>query len=200
MSYRYEQYRERPRSRGRGCLVGLTVLVWLLVLGFFGLRYFVRPSLTNYVNRQVVESINPQVSPDADPGDALRDSLQQVPIDIDVPPGELRVTDAQANSYLATYRERLTGIDDLRIHFVPDEVQAVITVRGVSSTAHARPVVRNGQIVATDQRLDPPLGLFLSMDDLLNAFQERINAEIAAQGRTVTGISVDEGFAVITIE
>jgi hypothetical protein len=200
MSYRYERYREHPRSRGRSCLIGLTVLVWLLVLGFFGLRYFVRPNLTNYVNRQVVESINPQASPDANPADALRDSLQQVPINIDVPPGEIRVTDEQANSYLAAYRERLTGIDDVRLHFVPDEVQAVITVSGISSTAHARPVVRNGQIVATEQRLDPPLGLILSMDDLLGAFQERINAELAAQGRTVTGLTVEQGVAVITIE
>ncbi|HEX6291997.1 MAG TPA: hypothetical protein VFZ66_22615 [Herpetosiphonaceae bacterium] len=200
MSYRYERYRERPRSRVRGWLVALTILVWLLVLGFVALRFFVRPGVTNYVNRQIAESINPQAAPDDSTRDALRDSLQQVPIDISVPAGEIRVTEAQANGYLAAYRERLSGIDDLQLRFVPGEVQADITVSGVTSTAHARPEVRDGQIIATEQRLDPPLGLILSMDDLLGAFQDRINAEFAAQGRTVKGIRIEQGEAVITLE
>lgn len=200
MSYRYERYRERPRNRARGWLVGLTILVWLLVLGFVALRYFVRPSLTDYVNRQVVESINPQSAIDTNSAEALRESLQQVPINVTVPAGELRITEEQANGYLTNYRQRLTGIDDLQVRFVPDEVQADITVRGISSTAYARPEVRNGQIVAADQRLGPPLGLILSMDDLLGAFQERINAEIAAQGRSVTDITIEQGIAIITIE
>jgi hypothetical protein len=200
MSYRYERYRERPRSRLRGWLVTLTIFVWLLVLGFVVLRFFVRPSITNYVNRQVVQSLNPQTPSDANPGDALRESLQQVPLGVTVPSGEIRITEAQANGYLDAYRARMTGIDDLRVRFVPNEVQADITVRGITSTAHARPEVRNGQIVAAEQQLDPPLGLILSMDELFGAFQARINSEIAAQGRSVKTITIEQGVAVITIE
>jgi hypothetical protein len=200
MSYRYERYRERPRSRGRSCLISLTVLIWLLVLGFVAVRFYVRPSLTSYVNRQVAESINPQIPADDNPGAALRESLAQVPIGVSVPPGEIRISENQANAYLAAYQQRLGGIDGLELRFVPDEVQAVISVSGISSTARARPEVRDGQIVAVDPQLDPPLGLILSMDDLLNAFQSRINAEIAAQGRRVKAIQVVEDAAVITIE
>lgn len=200
MSYRYERYRERPPRRGRSCLISLTVLVWVLVLGFLAARYYVRPRLTEYVNRQVAESVNPQLPADANPGEALRESLEQVPIGISVPPGEIRVTEEQANSYLAAYRQRLSGIDGLEVLFVPGEVQAVISVSGISSTAHARPEVRDGQIVAVEQRLDPPLGLILSMDDLFSAFQSRINSELAAQGRTVKDITIEQDVAIITIE
>lgn len=204
MSYRYERYRERPRSAGRRWLISLTIIVWLLVAGFLAVRFFVRPRVTDYVNRKVVEAVNPQASVDANPGEALRESLQQIPINVAIKPGKIRVTEDDANEYLYAYRQKLKGIDNVRVRFVPGEVQADVTasIQGfaVSSTARAQPVVENGRIVARNAALDQPLGSVLSIDSLMNALVNRINDELAAQGRRVTGIRVEQGVAVIEVE
>ena len=200
MSYQYERYPEQPRRRGRGWLIALTVIVWLLVLACLGIRFFVRPMLTDYVNRQVAQSINPNLPANIDPNEALRESLEQVPLDVAVPPGEFEVTEQQANDYLFAYRQRLQGIDSLRVRFVPGEVQADVTVQGVTGTAYAQPTVRDGRIVAANARLGQPLGSILSIDELLGALQDRMNAELNEQGRRVTGVRVEQGVAVVTVE
>lgn len=203
MSYRYERYeryREQPRNRTKTCLIWLTAAVWLLVLACVGVRYVLRPFITDYVNRQIAVAINPSLPDGLDPNEALRESLEQVPINVQVPPGEIEVSEEQANSYVEAYRQRLQGIDDIRVRFVPGEVQAVVTVQGISGTARMQPVVQDGRIVAANPRLDEPLGSILSVDDLLGALQDRINSELNTQGRRITGVRVEQGVAIVTVE
>ena len=200
MSYRYERYRERPRNRFRSCLISLTIFVWVLVLGCLGTRFLVRPAVTDYVSREIADSINPQLPANLDPNEALRESLEQVPIGGAVVPGELRVTDEQANEYVAAYRDRLVGIDDLRVRFVPGELQADVTVQGLTNTAHAQAAVQDGRIVAQNARLDQPLGSLLSIEPLLDAILGRLNAELAAQQRRVTDVRIEQGVAIMTVE
>lgn len=200
MSYRYERYRERPRSALRSWLIFLTTVVWLLVLGCLLLRFVVRPQLTNYFNRQVARALNPALPADGDPSAALRDSLAQVPVGVAVPPGELAVTEEEANVYIDGYRQQLQGIDDIRVRFTPGQVEFDVTVQGITGTARMRPVVQDGRIVATNASLDQPLGSILSIDDLLAAFQERLNAELSAQNRRMTDLRVEQGQAVVIVE
>lgn len=200
MSYRYERYRERPRSALRSWLIFLTTVVWLLVLGCLLLRFVVRPQLTNYFNREVARAINPALPADADPGAALRDSLAQVPVGVAVPPGELVVSEEDANVYIDGYRQQLQGIDDVRVRFTPGQVEFDVTVQGITGTARMRPVVQDGRIVATNASLDQPLGSILSIDELLGAFQERLNAELSAQNRRMTDLRVEQGQAVVIVE
>lgn len=200
MSYQYERYPEQPRNRVRSRLIAITVVVWLLVLGCLAIRFFVRPMLTDYVNRQVAQTINPNLPTSIDPNDALRESLQQVPLDVGIPVGEYEITEQQANDYLFAYRQRLQGIDNVRVRFVPGEVQANVTVQGLTATAYAQPTVRDGRIVAVNQRLGQPLGSILSIDELLGALEDRMNAELTKQGRRVTGIRVEQGITVVTVE
>lgn len=200
MSYRYERYRERPRRQSRSCLVALTVFVWLLVLGWVAVRFWVRPAVTDFVNQQVAVAIDPQLPPDINPGQALQESLDQVPIPVQIPAGTLTVTEEQANTYLAGYRDHLAEIDDIRVEFVPGAVQAAVTVRGFRGVARTEPVVQNGQIVASNTSLSQPLGSFLSIDPLMQALLNRINGEVTAQGRTVTAVQIEQGAAVVTVE
>lgn len=200
MSYRYERYRERPRSRVRSWLIFLTTVVWVLVLGCLVLRFVVRPQLTNYFNRQVARAINPALPADADPGAALRESLAQVPVGVAVPPGELVVSQDEANVYIDSYRQQLQGIDDIRVRFTPGLVEFDVTVRGFTGTARVRPVVQDGRIVAADAQLDQPLGSILSIDELLGAFQDRLNSELNAQNRRITDVRVEQGQAVVIVE
>lgn len=200
MSYRYERYRERPRSRLRGWLIFLTTVVWVLVLGCLVLRFVVRPQLTNYFNRQVARAINPQIPTDLDPSAALRESLAQVPVGVAVPPGELVVSEEEANVYIDSYRQQLQGIDDIRVRFTPGLVEFDVTVRRFTGTARVRPVVQDGRIVAADAQLDQPLGSILSIDELLGAFQDRLNSELNAQNRRITDVRVEQGQAVVIVE
>lgn len=203
MSYRYdryERYREQPRSQWKTCLIWLTAGVWLLVLLCVGVRYVMRPFVTDYINGRIAQAIDPALPSGLDPNAALRESLEQVPINVQVPPGEIEVTEEQANVYIEDYRQRLQGIDDIRVRFVPGEVQAIVTVRGISGTARMQPVVQDGRIVAMNPRLDEPLGSILSVDQLLGALQDRINSELNSQGRRIAGVRVEQGVAIVTVE
>ena len=200
MSYRYERYRERPRSAARSWLIFLTVAVWALVLGCLALRFIVRPQLTDYVKRQVAQAIDPQIPAELDPNAALQQSLEQLPVGGVVTPGELVVSEEQANIYIDDYRSRLQGIDDIRVRFTPGEVQADVTVQGFTGTARVQPVVQDGRIVASNARLDQPLGSFLSIDELLGALQDRLNSELNAQNRRITDIRVEQGQAIVIVE
>jgi hypothetical protein len=200
VSYRYERYRERPRSAARSWLIFLTVAVWALVLGCLALRFVVRPQLTDYVKRQVAQAIDPQLPAELDPNAALRESLEQLPVSGVVTPGELVVSEEQANSYIDDYRARLQGIDDIRVRFTPGEVQADVTVQGFTGTARVQPVVQDGRIVATNAQLDQPLGSFLSIDELLSALQDRLNSELNAQNRRITDVRIEQGQAIVIVE
>ena len=200
MSYRYERYRERPRSQMRSCLVVLTVCVWLVVFAWLAVRFWVRPLVTDYVNQQVAVAIDPQLPADLAPGQALQESLEQVPIPVQIPAGTITVTEDQANSYLTGYRDQLAEIDDIRVRFVPGAVQAEVTVRGFRGTASTEPVVEGGRLVATNTSLSQPLGSFLSINPLMQALLDRINGEVTAQGRTITAVQIEQGTALVTVE
>lgn len=200
MSYRYEQYTERPRNRSRSCLISATVLVWVLVLACIAIPTFVRPAVTDYLNRQVATRIDPQIPADLPGEEALRESLDQVPLDVPVPIGTIQISEADANAYMAAYREQLPGIDDIAVRFVPGAIEADVTFRGFTGTARTEPQVQNGRIVATNTSLGQPLGSLLSIDPLMNALLDRINNQIAEQGRTITSVTIEQGSALVTVE
>ena len=116
-----------------------------------------------------------------------------------LPSGELSVSEADASAYLSDYGSRLPGIDDIDVRFVPGEVQATISVGGPQSTVRLQPAVRDGQIVA-DAELGQPLGSLISIDGLLGALTDRINGELGAQGKRITGITVTDGAAIVNVE
>ena len=189
MSYRYERYREGPRSSPlRRWVIGLTVLVWLLLLGLLLLRFVVRPLVTDYVQERVAERIPVQRPPAPDDG---------APGPVAGDPGSFTITEADANQWLADHRGELQGVDDVRLHFVPGEVQADVTIAGLTSTARSGVQVVGGQIVATNPQLDPPLGLFVDIQPFATLIQNRLNSDLATTGVTVTGVRIESGQLVI---
>lgn len=199
MSYRYDEeyYEEQPRRGIRGWLLTLTILVWLLVLACVVLRFVIQPALTDFVNRRIARTIDPELPATVDPIAALRDRLTRIPSG-SIPTGEFIVPEAQANAYVAAYRPQV--LDEVKIHFVPGEVQADLTWRGITSTARMGVAARDGRLVAINPRLDPPLGTVLSIDALVDVLEDRLNDELAAQGRRMTDVEIQQGVAVATIE
>ena len=203
MSYRNERRRE-PRRRSRnGCLALLVVLVWIILLAVIGYRYWLRPQISQYVVRQIAEQVGAPVAGNAtSPQQQIEQGAAQVlPTAVAaLPSGELRVTDAQANAYLAERAESLKPIESATVRFVPDEIQVDLRAAGFSSTARMGVAIQNGRIIAVDPQLDGPLGQVIALPDLTRALEQQLNDQLAAQGRRITNARVEQGALVVTIE
>ncbi len=206
MSYRNERRRE-PRRRSRnGCLLLLVALIWIIVLAVVGYRYWLRPQISQYVGRQIADQVGAPASGQANNATTPNQQIEQgaaqaLPTAVAaLPSGELRVTDVQANTYLAAHAGSLKPLDSATVHFVPDQVQVELHAAGFSSTARMGIDVQNGRIVATDPQLDGPLGQFIALPDLTRALEQQLNDQLAAQGRHVTAARIEQGALVITIE
>src|SRR5689334_25401292 len=105
MSYRNERYYTRRRRSRNGCLALLVALVWIILLAVIGYRYWLRPQISEYVGRQIAEQVGAagQGATPAQPQQQIEQGAAQVlPTAVAaLPSGELRVSEEQANSYLA---------------------------------------------------------------------------------------------------
>jgi len=188
MSYQYERYRERPRSSGlRRLVVGLTILVWVLLLGIVLVRFVARPLLTGYLQERVAQMLPAGTLP----GNVLPAGL---------PSGNFSINEADANQWLTQNREQFQGVDDIRLRFLPGQAEAALTMSGVTSTARAGVEVVNGQVVITDPALDPPLGLIVDVAPFARLLQDQLNRDLAAVGQTVTGVRVEQGQLLIEVQ
>jgi len=206
MSYRNERRRE-PRRRSRnGCLALVVVLVWIILLAVIGYRYWLRPQISQYVGRQIAEQVGPAASGQSSDATAPQQQIEQGAAQVlptavaALPSGELRVTDEQANAYLAERADSLKPIESATVRFVPDEVQVDLRAAGFSSTARMGVAIQNGRIIAVDPQLDGPLGQLIALPDLTRALEQQLNDQLAAQGRRVTNARVEQGALIMTIE
>jgi len=203
MSYRNERRREPQRRKRNGCLIWLVALIWIALLAVLGYRYWLRPQVSQYVGRQIADQVGaagggqagtPQQQIEQGAAQALPTALAALPS------GELRVTDEQANAYLADRASSLKPIDSATVHFVPDQVQVELRAMGLSSTARMGLAVQNGRIIAVDPKLDGALGQFIALPDLTRALEQQLNDQLAAQGRRITAARIEQGALVVTIE
>ena len=205
MSYRNERRRE-PRRRRNGCLSLVVALVWIILLAVIGYRYWLRPQISQYVGRQIAEQVGPGGSGQSSDATAPQQQIEQGAAQVlptavaALPSGELRVTDEQANAYLAERADSLKPIESATVRFVPDEVQIDLRAAGFSSTARMGVAIQNGRIIAVDPQLDGPLSQLIALPDLTRALEQQLNDQLAAQGRRVTNARVEQGALIMTIE
>jgi hypothetical protein len=203
MSYQTGYYDAPPRRRVNRLLLRLTIFVWLLVFGCVGLRAFVQPALNDFFIRRVLQASNPGIELPANvtPREAVRTAVSQLPLPAvpKLPTGTFTITDDQATGYLAANRAQL-GVDNIQVRFVPNEVEAVISVGPISGTARAQARAENGRVVLDNARIDGLLGSAIKIDALVDALENRLNQEVQSQRRSVTEIDVQQGQAVVTIE
>ncbi|HJZ49346.1 MAG TPA: hypothetical protein VKE41_19350 [Roseiflexaceae bacterium] len=204
MSYRQERYYRR-RNRN-GCLALLVALVWIILLAVVGYRYWLRPQVSEYVGRQIGQQVGAaNAGPNSNAGQPQQQieqgAAQALPTAVAaLPSGVLRVTEDQANTYLAEHAASLKPIESATVHFVPDEIQVDLRAAGISSTARMGVAVQNGRIIAVEPRLDGPLGQLIALPDLAHALEQQLNGQLAAQGRRVTDARVEQGALIVTIE
>lgn len=193
MSHPYERYNERPRRSSFRCLiVSVTIMVWVVLLGLLAARFIVRPMISKAVEQRVAQQV--EVSPNS------VGTPQEGNISGNVPAGSYTITDVEANRWIAEHRSELKGVDDVRLRFVNDEVQADVTVQGVSSTAHAGVQIIDGKLVVTNPKIDWPLGALVDPKPFAALLQERFNQDLASSERRVTSVTITTGKATINME
>jgi hypothetical protein len=205
MSSRYDRRPERRRNRN-GCLALVVALVWIILLAVVGYRYWLRPQVSQYVGRQIAEQVGAAAAGQGSNGTPPQQQIEQGAAQVlptalaALPSGELRVTDEQANVYLAERASSLKPLDSATVHFVPDQVQVDLQAASLASTARMGLAVQNGRIIATDPQLDGSLGQLIDLPDLTRALEQQLNDQLAAQGRRVTAVRIEQGALVVTIE
>jgi uncharacterized lipoprotein YajG len=60
--------------------------------------------------------------------------------------------------------------------------------------------VQDGRIITVNPQLDGPLNQLIALPDLTRALEKQLNDQLAAQGRRVTNVRVEQGALVVTIE
>jgi hypothetical protein len=117
-----------------------------------------------------------------------------------LPSGTVRITEAQANAYIAAHLDTLQPIESATLRFVPGEIQVDLGAFGATSTARMSAAIQAGKIIAIDPRVDGPLANLIDLHDVIVPLQQQLNDELTAQGRRVTDVRIDQGELVFTVE
>ncbi len=195
MSYRR---RERRRSGGRGCLVGLVSLVWIVLIVLLAYRFFLRPQVSAFVGDQIAQQLEQTNTANGQIEDAAGNAIPGVVAAL--PSGELRVDEARVNAFLATRQESLAPLESAQVRFGDGTLAADLMAFGTTSTLQLGLVAQNGQLVAVDPQLDGPLGQFISADTLLQSIQNQLNSQLSLQGRRITDARIEPGNLILTVE
>lgn len=201
--YAYRQPPRRPRQ-GNGCLPVL--LAALVIGGLLALIYAV--ALRPLFSQAVADTIagpaapvptlmaagapQPQAQP---PGQAVVEQAGSVMPDAvaALPPGQLVISDSDVNDLIAARPEAIAPLDGASVSFTPGAARAQISAYGVSSTATIGLAAQDGRVIVTSAQLDAPLSYLISGPDIAAALADRLNAELAAQGRRVEELRIEEG-------
>lgn len=199
MSYRYSRTPSRRPREGRGCLGALAwfgVIVLMLLAGY-GL--LARPAISAYIGERAAERFG---APSGGPGGQIAEQAGAVlPGAVAaLPPGELVLTEQDANAFVAASPAALAPLERVQLRFTGGRAIADVGAYGLSGVASAGFAAQDGRLIVVDPQLDGPLGLALSGSELAGALADRLNAELAAQGRSVSDVRVEEGRLVLVTQ
>lgn len=211
--YAYSEGRGRRRRGRGGCLQAFIALAFLGCLAVLVYALALRPLLTRAVADGLAGGPVPTLMPagapvptllpaGAAPGDPGAAAVEQAGAALPaavaaLPAGEIVVSEADVNGFLAARPEAIAPLDTVSLRFTPAGVVAQIGAYGLSSQASVGLAAEGGQLVVTGVTVDAPLSYVLSGPDLAAALAARLNAELAAQGRRVEDLRVEDGQMVI---
>lgn len=203
----YRRMAPHPRKR-QSCIKPIIILALIMLLVGVGSLLFIRPGLGAYIGLKVgqqfgIDGLNePAQTHSSSPQQGMQEQLEQaVPTTIAaLPEGEIVVTEQRVNAYLATNPQALGPIDSATVHFVPSQVQVDIEAIGTHNRITSGLAVQNGRIVMLSPKLDGPLGMVLSFDDMVQSLETEINNQLNTQGRTIHDIRIEQGQIVVIIE
>jgi hypothetical protein len=183
------------------------VLGVLVVLLFEVYIHMARPAISSFLGEQVAVRLGlPADAPTTDQPGAFEEQIvgqaqQSLPTAIAaLPSGELRVTDAQANAYLAANMEALDPVEGVQVQFVPGQVQADVRVFGTVSQVRAGLAVQDGRATLIDPQIEGPLGAFVSIEEIVRPLERQINSLLLNKGQRLESGRIEQGEVVVYIE
>ncbi|MBC8161632.1 MAG: hypothetical protein H7Z42_10480 [Roseiflexaceae bacterium] len=199
MSRNYNYRRSPPppprRRGGLGCLGSLVLLVWILVAAVLAYNFFLRPQISQMIGDQII-----QAGPPSNTTDQLSEQAGQAlpTVVAALPSGELRLSEQQANEFLAA--RDLGPFDSAAVRFTQGRVEITIGAFGLTSTARSGLAVQDGRVITVEPQIDGALGQLISLDDLTASIEDQLNAQLSSQGRTVQSVTVNEGELVVNVQ
>lgn len=171
------------------------VAVSLLLLAY---TFVLRPMFSRVVADQIAPAAPSAAATAAVSRDGSSKRLAMVIAAL--PAGEVVLTEEAANAALAAMPEALAPLDAARLRFTDGRVIATVHAYGLQSDVGARLTAEQGRLVVTEVRLDAPLVYLLSGEELAHRLAERLNAELAAQGRSIEAVRIEEGRLIVVTD
>ena len=164
----------KTRRRGRGCIVGLTIILLLLLVLVGGWFLLLRP----YLNNQAQNKLD----------SVLSDAVNHIPAQVAVAPaGSVKVTENLLNNLLVLNSSPNDIVKNMQIHITPNTMNMQFQVYGFDSTVTGVPQANQGHLVITNVTVDGVAGLILSPDEVtalvnrhLADAQARINHSVVS--------------------
>lgn len=117
-----------------------------------------------------------------------------------LPSGTITVTEEKLNRRIA---ERIAGrrpIDGMTVRFVPGQLQVTLTVLGQDTLATSELALVDGRVVARNPQLSGALSLVIAINELVRPVEDELNSILAGAGRTVSGVQIEQGQIVVTLD
>ena len=198
------------RRQRRGCLGGLFALLVIIGLLALGYIFVLKPMLSSAIADQLVGPAKPSVSalasssqaPPGAIGSAQNAALDQaaalLPSAIAaLPTGEVVVKADQLNAMIAAHPTAIAPLEQATLHFTKGSVVATVAAFGLTGTATIGLAAQDGRLVVTSAKIDDLLAPFVHADTLTKTLTDRFNAELAAQGRRIDDLRIEEGQLVL---
>jgi hypothetical protein len=172
--------RRGPAAGPSGCVLGgVAALLIGLVAAMVAWPLVVRPLLSEAAR------------------DRIRDAVQ-VEVDRIVPPtvvptGDLVVTEARMNAYLAAHADAFGPIDDPEVDVSPGGVWVGFSLYGTDSALTGRPVARDGRVVIEDGEVHGAAGQLITAEEAAALVEGQVARVLAAAGVRATGVELADG-------
>jgi hypothetical protein len=202
MSYGYQQpyqpYPPVPQKRRRGCLFGclvtLTVLVFLTLALVLGVAFYFKPLISQQVGQALGGQLNDQLEQKIN---EQAGGAGEIPADFS---GQVIILESEVNDYLSANPQEIAPLDSASVQFLPGEMRATISAYGASGTAHSGLAVADGKVVVVSPSIEGPLGFLIDANQLAEALQSRLNSQLTANGQRISAIDVQAGQIVAEVE
>lgn len=167
------QPQKRRKRRGRGLLIGLAIFIVLIVVLLIGARLV--------LNAYAISQIN----------QASSDAINKIPSAVAIlPDRDQTIPEGAVNALISLKSSSFSPVQNLAIHFTPNDMEIDFNVFSFSSTITTVPKIVNGKFVVTNTTVQGIAGLILSPDDITNLINNQItNLETHIQ-HTITAVTL----------